>query len=263
MQAHEPTPVARCCDKQQGAKRPPKGGQRGRLIAVMIAVANRDGCAGVSVSDVTSEAGISKPTFYDHFVDSDECLVAALVEVQAELLEVAVAQIGEAGPERAAQAAAAAMIAFAASQPSRARFLLGEAMAGGQRALDARDRGVAQMASAVDTASAGADGDQAFPDMPSGLLVGAVYRLLSSRLRRGEPAISELLEPVLAWLDSYTVPAGARRWQSLGPPPRPPRTGAEPRLRAPEALGRGSVKRRDRRRIPSTLEQDLGLTQRS
>src|ERR1700730_10012266 len=63
-----------------------KSTQRERLIAGMVTVAIREGYSGASVSAVTSEAKVSKPTFYEYFQDRDDCFVAALADVQDRLL---------------------------------------------------------------------------------------------------------------------------------------------------------------------------------
>lgn len=223
-------------------QRRPKSSQRERLIEGMIAVGNRDGYASTSVSTVIAEAGVSKPTFYDYFEDKDECFLAALGEVHASLMKQLVQQLERAEAGRAAQAAVTALVGFASAEPSRARFLMGEAMAGGRRALDARDHGIAQLAAAIDEVSASASSQATISDIPSGVLVGAAYRLLSSRLRRGEPAISELLEPVLEWLEGYSVPPRESRWRSPAPPTRMAHVPPAPRLWAPQALGRGRPK---------------------
>ena len=59
-----------------------KATQRERLLTGMIAAAVRDGYADANVSAVIAEAGVSRPTFYDYFVDSDDCFLAALAQVQ-------------------------------------------------------------------------------------------------------------------------------------------------------------------------------------
>src|SRR5664279_16158 len=62
-----------------------KATQRERLLTGMIAAAVRDGYAGANVSAVIAEAGVSRPTFYDYFVDRDDCFLAALAHVHERL----------------------------------------------------------------------------------------------------------------------------------------------------------------------------------
>jgi AcrR family transcriptional regulator len=54
--------------------------------------------------------------------------------------------------------------------------------------------------------------------------VGSVYRILATRLRRGEAQISRIAEELLGWLEAYERPCKARRWQKLAPGPAPGRS---------------------------------------
>lgn len=50
---------------------PPPHRTRDALLAAGVAVADRDGLAGMSVNRVVAEAGVAKGTFYVHFADRD------------------------------------------------------------------------------------------------------------------------------------------------------------------------------------------------
>src|ERR1700730_1666439 len=103
-----------------------KSTQRERLIAGMVTVANRDGYAGASVSAVTSEAKVSKPTFYEYFQDRDDCFLAALADVQNRLLSEVRSAVNSVEPQSALTAAVRALITFASTEPAVARFLTNE-----------------------------------------------------------------------------------------------------------------------------------------
>jgi len=218
-----------------------KSTQRERLLVGMIAAANGDGYARANVSAVIAAAGVSRPTFYDYFADRDDCFVAAVADVQGRLLvEVRGAVEGQA-PEHAARAAIEELVKFAGSEPAMARFLMKEALAAGPGAMDARDQGIAEIARIVEDAFAEVPLEKTIPDLPPGMVIGASYRLLASRLRRGERALSGLLEDLLGWVESYAQPAGEHRWRRLTPLPAPARSPFLPRtsLHAPMALGPG------------------------
>src|SRR5271157_5098157 len=105
--------------------------QRARLLRGMVEATNRRGYSGANVSAVIGEAGVSRPTFYDYFSDRDDCLRAAIEETQGELL-THVRDALEAGQETDAVGdGVRALVAFAAAEPSSARFLMAESMAGG------------------------------------------------------------------------------------------------------------------------------------
>lgn len=209
--------------------------QRERLLKGMVEAANRRGYAGANVSAVIGAARVSRPTFYDYFADRDDCFRASIEDVQQELLG-AVEQALQAQPAQEAMGAAVAtLVAYASSEPARARFLMGESMAGGAGALDARDHGITLIAVAIESAQASARPDAALPDLEPRVLVGSVYRMIATRLRRGEAAISKLAEELLAWIAAYQRPAAQRRWQTLSPSPTPPRSPHLPDIPIPQA----------------------------
>jgi AcrR family transcriptional regulator len=194
-----------------------KATQRGRLLAGMVTAANRDGYAGANVSAVIREAGVSRPTFYDYFEDREDCFVETVVDIRERLLLGVSEAVEEAPAELALSVAVEAIVAFAGSQPAEARFLMKEALAGGPRALDARDRGIAQTAEAVEGVLGRAPKNAAIPDVPVAAVLGAIHRVLASRLRRGERALDELRQDLLRWIASYERRAAHQRWRKLEP----------------------------------------------
>jgi AcrR family transcriptional regulator len=198
-----------------------KSTQRERLVNGMVAAANRDGYAGASVSAVIEQAGVSRPTFYNYFADRDECFVATIVDCHERLA----IDVGEAldrdPPEGALPAAIGAVVAFASEHPARAHFLMGEAMAGGPRALHARDQGVAEFAQLIEDAQRKAPTDAVIADLPPGIVLGGSYRLLASRLRRGDLGFAGLAADLPAWIAGYELPTGERHWFELKPSPAP------------------------------------------
>jgi AcrR family transcriptional regulator len=188
----------------------------------MVAAANRDGYARATVSAVIAEAGVSRPTFYEYFVDRDDCFLIAQRHAQGRLLAEVRELVQALAPERAMQASIRALIRFAGSAPAMARFLMTQPLAGGPAALDARDRGIASIARLIERSHRRADPAAAIPDLPARAGIGGVHRLLASRLHRGEPNLSGLLSDLLEWIESYEQPAAEHRWRALKAGPRPP-----------------------------------------
>jgi AcrR family transcriptional regulator len=218
-----------------------KATQRERLIKGMIAAASRDGYAGANVSAVIAEAGVSRPTFYDYFEDRDDCFVATALDIHEQLLDAVREAVAREPAERALATAIGATLAFASSQPAEARFLMKETLAGGPRALDARDRGITQTAKLIEEALDRASSNLAIPDVPVVAVLGALHRLIASRLRRSERALGGLEPDLLAWIASYEQSAEKQRWRQLRALPAPERSPYLPptTLRAPPAIGRG------------------------
>jgi AcrR family transcriptional regulator len=218
--------------------------QRERLLAGLRSAANRDGYARATVSAVIAEAGVSRPTFYEHFSDRDDCFLAALADAQQRLLAEVRASVEQQPPERAIAASIGALIDFASREPALARFLMNEPMAGGPPLLDARDRGIAAIERVIERRYARADPASAIPDFSARMLLGGAHRLLATRLRRGEPNLSALTADLLGWVGTYERPAGEQRWRSLKATPSPPPSAFVPSspLRAPEPLPRGRTR---------------------
>jgi AcrR family transcriptional regulator len=207
----------------------------------MTHVAARDGYAHASISAVITEAVVSRPTFYEYFSDKDDCFLAALGEIQQRLLIRIETAVHEQAPERALAATVGALVDFAASEPTSAQFLMSEPMAGGPRALDARDRGIAELAELIERAQRSSPATVLIPDISAAMVVGSLYRLLSSRLRRGEPNLAGLLDDLLAWIASYEWPLREHRWSSPrgGASPAPSPFVTEAPLHAPGPLPKG------------------------
>jgi AcrR family transcriptional regulator len=217
-----------------------KNTQRARLLDGMVAAANRHGYVGAGVSEVIAEAGVSRPTFYDYFSDREHCF-RACIEALGELLLGRVEGALEGAEAREAlPVAVGEMVAFAAAEPERARFLTAEALSGGRSALDARDAAVAAIGGAA-AARAGDGGGKEVLDIDARVVVGTVFRLLARRLRRGGLSIAGLDERLAEWVRSYAR-VGERRWSVLKAGPVPPRSRVVPEapvLRMPELLPRG------------------------
>jgi AcrR family transcriptional regulator len=218
----------------------------------MIEATNRRGYAKANVAAAIAHAGVSRPTFYDYFEDRDAAFLASILEVDAELRRAVDGALAEVTGQGAWEAAVRAMVDYAASEPARARFLMGEAMAGGPEAISA--------------AAAQASGRGGVVDLDPRVLVGSVYRMVSIRLRRGglrreETVFGTLADELIGWLAAYARPASGRRWATLEPAPEPPRSPHVPEaplVRAPKepASGRpradaGEVTEQQRLRILS------------
>jgi AcrR family transcriptional regulator len=216
----------------------PKSTQRARLLDAMVHIAVRDGYASATIAQVIAHARVSRPTFYDYFSDKDDCVLAAVAAVQQQLLDRTRRAVESMQPSQASAASIAALVEFAASEPERAHFLTNESMAGGPRALDARDRGILEIATLVEKAQAQASGY--VPDIAPRVLIGAIQRLLAMRLRHGQHSMDGVLDDLLAWLESYEQPSGERRWSDLEPLVAAPAWHVPPEmlLRAPAPLTR-------------------------
>jgi AcrR family transcriptional regulator len=201
-----------------------KSTQRQRLINGVIEAANRRGYSATNVSAVITNAGVSRPTFYDYFTDRDDAFKAAIEDVQAELLQAAKDELAGAQPPQAASSLAQTLISYAGEKPERARFLMAESMAGGAEALSIRDRGIGELGKALRKAERAATPQMQLSDLPAEILIGSIYRVLATRLRRGEARVSRISDELLRWIVAYQRPAVERRWKKLAPGATPTRS---------------------------------------
>jgi AcrR family transcriptional regulator len=229
-----------------------KDTQRERLLTAIVTVSCEHGYENATIARVIHQAGVSRPTFYEHFADRESCLLAALEEIDRHLLAAVKRRVERSPTEQAAASTLVALTRFAQQAPARARFVMNETMAAGPRALDARDRGVDAIAGLIEDAYRGVDAGIPVPALPAEILVGTLYRLLALHLVRGERSLTDLHAMLLDWLAAYESPASQRRWRGLttaAPPPRSPFLAPTP-LRAPPALAPG----RPRRSAPGVSE---------
>lgn len=200
--------------------RSPKGRkatQRDRLLAGMLATANRDGYAGANISAVIAHAGVSRPTFYDYFADKDDCFLAVHRDISGRLLAQIRRAVAQAPPEQAPQTAIRRLIQRAEAEPAQAQFLANEAMAGGPHALDERDSTISQIEKIIERARAKTSPETPTPDLPTRVLIGATHWLLSPRLRRNEQDFTVFADEMVGWIESYNQPSGEHRWRTLKP----------------------------------------------
>jgi AcrR family transcriptional regulator len=172
-----------------------KDRQRTRLHEAAGAVFARMGYADATAELIAREAGMSKATFYEHFDNKEDCLIAlfdaAIEEVLAEMRVAASAHAG-AEPVERVRATIRAFLGALAGFPDQAQTLLVEVVGAGPRAMERRDQALDQVATYIHENYQGlASFEDAFA------IVGAVVELASRKLRGGRPQELSELEPVV------------------------------------------------------------------
>jgi AcrR family transcriptional regulator len=216
----------------------------------MIELSSQAGYQNVSVADVSTQAGVSSKTFYELFADKEDCLLAAYTASASRLLAKVGPVAEEGGWRDGARAVLEQLLVAVQADPAPGRMLLVEALAGGTRVRTERERvlGLFEQRTQQFLDSAPRDGKTL--DLPATAVIGAVRSVVSRQLRtHGEDRLPLLVEDLLAWLESYSVPAGRKRW-STGAHSRLPasatrRTSSGQAIVAPQRLPRG------RHRLPA------------
>ena len=235
-----------------------KGTQRPRLLSAMTTLAAERGYADVTIADVIALAGVSRPTFYEYFSDKDSCFLAALDAATEDLLRDVRQAVLEAPPAAAEGAVLSSYLAHTQDKPAQARLVFCEALAGGPRSLDWRDRLLSDTGSLLEQAHETRSPDSLAPDLPPHLSAATFHWSVSRLLRRSDRSITDAADSLTAWVAGYSRPVASHSWRSLSPSPKPPPSAFQSSLpaEAPGVLGpgrprlsRGEVARNQRERI--------------
>jgi AcrR family transcriptional regulator len=163
--------------------------QRARLFAAASAVFARNGFADATAEAIAREAGMSKATFYEHFGNKEECILAlfdAAVDVVVAGIAAAARDHGGDTPQGRVGASVRAFIGA------------------GPRAAERRDAALLRVADYIDEANK-ADAEVGVVERLASphdafAIVGAIVELASRQLRTKEPEDIRELEPVIARL---------------------------------------------------------------
>jgi AcrR family transcriptional regulator len=176
--------------------------QRERLIAAMLRASSELGYRKTNVQDVIDRAGVSRPTFYEHFDNKEDSFLAAFDATAARLRQriSAAADKGGQNWRDRLRFGLETLLHFAATEPDAARALIVEARAASADAVMRRDDLLDHFSGCIDTQV-----QELLPDAPSysaitsAGIVGGVEALLYSRLNKGEVDDLDALLPSMMY----------------------------------------------------------------
>jgi AcrR family transcriptional regulator len=163
--------------------------QRERLLVGMLVAISDLGYRSTNVQNVIERAGVSRPTFYEHFTNKDDCFLAAF-DTCADRLRTQVAtaasEAGDIWRDRI-RGVFGALLSFAASEPDAARMVIVEARAATPDAALRRVALIDDLANCIDTnvrerLPAGAS----YSPITASGVVGGVESLLYARLNKNQ-----------------------------------------------------------------------------
>jgi AcrR family transcriptional regulator len=167
------------------------------LRAFMAVVADR-GYADTSINQVVKRASMSQTTFYAHFRNKEDALMAAIDSAGAQIAAAVLpAYRRNLTWTRGVRAAYGALFNFLASRPSLARLMMVEVYAAGPEALRRRDEAlrplegvlVAGWATSVET-----------PRIATEVILGAVYGLAYKKIQSDGPQSLPSLAAVCTYM---------------------------------------------------------------
>jgi AcrR family transcriptional regulator len=225
--------------------------QKQRLLLAMIDAVGEKGYRATTISDLVGRAGVSRKTFYEHFENKQECLLATFDVIAEDGRRRAVEAYLEAeskGLQAAVEASIRALFEATIGNPGAARLNMVEIVAAGPAGIERRELAVEQYRRFVRTMLEQEPEDPRVPDTVVRGVMGGLSRILYSRVRHGRRAeLRQLVPDLMRWVTCYRPTA-----QTLP-------LGDVPQIEVPEpvtvALGGG--------RAPGTLASssggDLGL----
>jgi AcrR family transcriptional regulator len=177
--------------------------QRRRLFEAAATIFAKRGFADATAEAISREAGMSKATFYEHFANKEEAILALFDEAATEVMRqmaLASEQATETYPEHLANGTRA-FLGTLAEWPDAAQTLLVEIIGAGPRATERRDAILDAFADAIyrdNERVAPTYGAPRFATRDDAFAcVGAIVELASRQLRTQTPSDIRALEPVI------------------------------------------------------------------
>ena len=178
--------------------------QRERLLRAAAREFAERGYAGASSESISRRAGMSKATFYEHFANKEECMLA-LFDMGAAVVQEAMVEAARNAPvgdaRQRLKAGTRAFLGALAEHPEFAQTLLVEIIGAGPRAAQRRDQILQTFAGLLDAENAAAARRGLMGRFSSPhdafAVVGAVTELVSRQVRLGVPEHMLDLAPVI------------------------------------------------------------------
>jgi AcrR family transcriptional regulator len=226
--------------------------QRERLFKAMVEAVDERGFAATTISDLVTRAGVSRRSFYEHFHNKDECLLATYDTIIARLIRrLARADDPAMGWDERMETFLRTLFDAAGDRPDAARLVCVEMGAAGPAGVQRWAQDAERLQHLLVDGYARAPGGGTIPEPVARAIVGAVRKILHSRVggtRSNRALKGELLRIVpdlLAWIAMYyPSPAGVPARPHAGRPRRlmggrAPGTLSPPSLSGARGLPRG------------------------
>jgi AcrR family transcriptional regulator len=186
--------------------------QRQRIFEGLAFALAYHGYEDTRITDIVELAGISRPTFYEHFDGKDSCFAAAYgdgVERLSGCVESAAR--GERGWPGRLSAGLSAGLDFLASNPSLAHLLLVESLAASRPARFEHERTLTRLAQALRRPPTEPLSGGTVSEETARLLAGGLASHLSGRVLAGESErLPESHDLLLRYLLAPSPPAASR-----------------------------------------------------
>ncbi|HEY1690278.1 MAG TPA: TetR/AcrR family transcriptional regulator [Solirubrobacteraceae bacterium] len=200
--------------------------QRERLFAAMLQAVDAQGFVATTISDLVERAGVSRRTFYEHFENKDQCLLATYDMIFNELVErISSAEMPGENWLQQIEGVLSAVFEVTVRRPDAARLVCVELAAAGPPGVERWAQGGAMLAQFIGhdlSANGGPEG--VVPDPIARAIVGALRNILYSRVRRKRSRralraqLTKVLPELMTWVSSYYPSPAAIPQQPLPMP---------------------------------------------
>jgi AcrR family transcriptional regulator len=243
--------------------------QRERLYEATIKAISENGFVATTISDLVKRAGVSRRSFYEHFENKEECLLATYDALVGRVTErIATAFKPEDDWTEQIEQIVRALFEASSDRPDAARLVSVEMGAAGPVGIERWARDAEQLAAFFTAVFDQAPGEGSVPAPVARAIVGALRAILYARVRQSRSSralkseLQKLTPDIVAWIVAfYPTPAslparvrprrqghlqGGRAPGSLSPSPRWAPRGLP---RGEHNLPRGFVAHNQRERI--------------
>jgi AcrR family transcriptional regulator len=178
---------------------------RQRILVAMAEVVAKRGYQGTTIEHIVKRAGVSRATFYEHFENREDCLLAGFADAAVELqrrMEAAAAK-APAWPERV-RAALTAFLDYSAANPAIARTCIVESVTAGPVAMEHYERALQTFVPLFRQGRETEEATGELPDDLEDLIIGGLVWMVHQRLLRNE--IDEIRGLLPTMLEFALVP---------------------------------------------------------
>lgn len=162
-------------------------GPRERILVAMTELVAKRGYQGTTIEHIVKRAGVSRATFYEHFENREDCLLAGFADAARELqrrMEAAAAMETEWSAQ--VREALATFLDYAVEHPALARTCIVESVTAGPVAMERYEMALRTFVPLFRMGRKMEDADGELPDELEDLIIGGLVWMLHQRLLRNE-----------------------------------------------------------------------------
>lgn len=169
-----------------------------RILRALAAVVAEKGYPAMTIGDIAARASISLSTFYAHFGDKEEAMLAAVDAGSSQMLATTLPAFRRA-PDwpHAVRGAFGAMFAFCSAEPEYTTLGAVDVYAAGQRALEQRDEVMKTMEALL------IPGFEIKPDVSpiaAEAIGGAIYSMIYDQIKAGGAENMQRIAPLATYI---------------------------------------------------------------